>query len=146
MSRQGWYPASDLEELIRQHQARTPVSGASGRHESVKNADWLPAVDASETAEAFVIEIELTGVGRDSIDVAVREGALVIQGERPVPDGSGRRYHRMERPRGHFIRRFELPDNVEMSGIDAEYADGMLVLTLPKHRDQPPETTRIQIR
>lgn len=145
MSRAGWYPMKDLEHYFR-HQAARSAQEPRGERESVTSSDWAPAVDISETAEAYRIEVELTGVTRESVDLCLNDGALLIQGERPVPEETGRRFHRLERPHGHFQRRFELPDNVESSEVCAELTDGMLLLTLPKHRRQPARATKIEIR
>lgn len=145
MARVGWYPLKDLEEFFHQQAAR-PAQHSHGARESVTSADWTPPVDISETAEAYRLEVELTGISRDDVDLSLNEGVLLIQGERPVPDDSGRRYHRLERPHGHFLRRFELPDTVDAGEITAEFDAGMLVLTLPRHRKQPAKTTQIPIR
>lgn len=145
MSRAGWYPMKELENYFRHHATRPPRESDGGR-ESVTSADWAPAVDISETAETYRIDVELTGVDRESVELSLNDGALLIQGERPVPEEAGRRYHRLERPHGHFQRRFELPDNVEATEITAELSEGMLQLTLPKHRHQPARATKIEIR
>ena len=146
MNRHGWYPMKDLDEFLRQQRTHDESRPTAERRESVRPADWTPAVDISESADGYLIEIELTGVNREAIEVTLREGSLIIQGERPVPEEPGRRYHRLERPRGHFLRRFELPENVEAAEIDGEVVEGVLRLSLPRHRNAPAQAARISIR
>jgi len=41
-------------------------------------------------------------------------------------------YHRIERSYGAFARSFTLPDTVDAEGVRADYAHGVLTITLPK--------------
>ncbi|HEX3860153.1 MAG TPA: Hsp20/alpha crystallin family protein [Stellaceae bacterium] len=93
---------------------------------------WEAPVDVFETDDALTILIALPGVTLDSISVTLNAGALIVQGERPLP---GELQHacilRMEIPYGHFERRIELPPvPFEISG--RHLADGCLMLRLQK--------------
>ncbi|UVT15984.1 MAG: Hsp20/alpha crystallin family protein [Nitrospira sp.] len=66
--------------------------------------------------------------------MTVDNKVLFLQGERrEEPKGSGRRFHRLERAYGRFLRSFTLPDSVEVALVKAEFRDGMLYVHLPKH-------------
>lgn len=65
---------------------------------------------------------------------------LVISGERKRPaeeEKDSGKYLRMERRMGKFMRKFPLPDNVNLDSITAQYKDG--VLTVSVERMPPPE-------
>ena len=54
------------------------------------------------------------------------------------------RFHLIERHDGAFVRRFQLPPNVDASMITAEYANGLLELRVPKAA--LPQATVIQVK
>lgn len=99
---------------------------------------WRPAVNLYETADTFLICVDLAGMTREEIDLQVDKGNLVLRGRRssPMPPGNARALavHLMEIDHGTFCRTIEIPDNVEEKAIEAAYTDGMLWVTLPKVR------------
>ena len=112
-----------------------------------RSEPWAPPIDIYETAIAYVITVEVPGVGRDDVDLAVEESRLVIRGRRP--EGRGRdaeaeRYHLVERGYGTFTRSFEFAEKVDVHGVDADLADGVLTITLPKVPSPAPR--RIEVR
>ena len=109
-------------------------------------SDWEPAVDIAETADAYLINVELSEVARDDIQVAANDGVLIIQGQRTIEDQEGVKYHRVERGHGKFARSFNLPEDVEAGRIDAEYRDGMLYLRLPRHKEPPAKAVEIKVK
>jgi HSP20 family protein len=58
---------------------------------------------------------------------------LTVQGERKQEkEEKGKRFHRLERSYGTFMRTFDMPDGVDEEKLKAEFKDGMLVVHLPK--------------
>ena len=53
-----------------------------GVQDVIKTGDWSPRVDIAETAEAFVIKVEIPEVNKDDVKVSVDNGVLAISGER----------------------------------------------------------------
>ena len=45
-------------------------------------AAWAPALDVHEDKDSFSVRVELPGLKREDIEVALHDGALVISGER----------------------------------------------------------------
>ncbi|GJP44673.1 hypothetical protein CLOM_g4038 [Closterium sp. NIES-68] len=79
------------------------------------------AVDVKETPEAFKFIADLPGLKKEEVRVQVEgKNLLTISGERSreVKDET-EKYHRVERSTGKFLRRFRLPDNVEVDKIAA---------------------------
>ena len=96
-------------------------------------AGFTPSVDASETEKGFEIEIALPGVKREDISIDFQEGRLTISGERRFErKEEGRRYQMLETQYGTFARSFYLPDNVNPDKIQARFADGVLLVMVPK--------------
>ncbi|KAJ3686533.1 hypothetical protein LUZ61_015697 [Rhynchospora tenuis] len=84
--------------------------------------------------------IDMPGVHANEVKVQVEDNnLLVISGERkrPTEEEKDGKYLRMERRMGKFMRKFPLPDNVNLDSITAEYKDGVLTVTV--QRLPPPE-------
>jgi HSP20 family protein len=94
---------------------------------------WRPSASVVETEDSLRIECELPGVERSGIDVSVEGRHLVVQGERPRPEGSEAwTYHQIERPYGKFVRKFELPEGLDLDSVEARLEHGVLTVSLPK--------------
>ncbi len=109
------------------------AAGGLGEADPLAQALWSPAVDLSETAEAFHLAAELPGMTRESIVLEVLGRKLVLAGDRKsgVEGGS---FLRMERQTGPFRRVFDLPAAVDEEAIEALYERGVLRVKLPKQR------------
>jgi len=98
-------------------------------------AGWLPypAVDVTETDDAFEIIAELPGMDEKSVDVTLANGVLTIQGEKTSErEESKKEYYLSERSFGSFKRCFLLPEGVDTAKIEAIFKNGALNITLPK--------------
>jgi len=96
-------------------------------------APWVPRVDIFETADGFVVTLELPGVEREGIDVVVEGRCLSISGTRPEPAPSGCvRWHQMEIAQGRFERVLMLPYEVDPDHITATHKDGFLRIEIPR--------------
>ena len=93
---------------------------------------WTPAVDLYETADRFVLSIELPGLTRDQIKIELQHDVLSVRGERMVQHEQGAQFHRVERGHGPFMRSFPLPQPVDADHVQAEFRDGVLTVVIPK--------------
>jgi HSP20 family protein len=108
--------------------------------------EWSPTADIHETEEALTFAVELPGIAPDQVQVTVEENVLTIRGPRsPRHEGKiDARFHLIERHDGTFVRRFQLPPNVNASMITAEYENGLLELRIPKAA--LPQATVIEVK
>lgn len=143
-----WDPFRELEDVTQRLNrifGHSLVSKGQGS-EAMKPAEWAPAVDVSETDEAFVIKAEIPEVKKEDVKVTMQDGALTIQGERrQEKEEKGKRYHRIERSYGSFMRSFDLPNNVDEAKAKAEFKDGLLTLTLPKTEKAKPKAIEVKV-
>ncbi|MDB5103118.1 MAG: hypothetical protein JWP91_807 [Fibrobacteres bacterium] len=97
---------------------------------------FTPAVDIVEEKEDYVLRAELPGVAKENIKLEVKENRLTISGkkEAKVSESKGE-YRYVESSFGSFSRTFELPRNVSGEAIQAEYANGVLNLRIPKAKE-----------
>ena len=87
--------------------------------------------------------LDLPGIDRSQLEIELEKGRLRISGARSVERRESRPG---ERPSGRFVRRFEVPGNVDQSAISADYKDGVLTVRLPKRGSEPAGRVQIQIQ
>lgn len=111
-------------------------------------ADWFaPASEASANGESYVVRIELPGVEAEDVDVSVHDGTLTIKGEkRSSREEKGENYFFSERQFGSFSRSFRLPSDADEAAVAADMKDGVLVITVPKHKQTEPARKSVAIR
>lgn len=87
-------------------------------------------MDAWREGDVFHVEFDLPGVRPDSIDLDVERNVLTVRAERAPQEGTNELIA-AERPRGVFSRQIILGDNLDLDQVQANYADGVLALTIP---------------
>jgi HSP20 family protein len=122
-----------------------PTEDTSGRGPAGRN-EWIPAVNIRETEKELTFAVELPGMKPEDVEVTAVGGILTIHGERNEERGDGEEalYHLIERNYGSFTRRFQLPQGVEEEKIEADVAQGMLQVHIPK--TALPQPKRIQVK
>lgn len=151
MSMVRWDPFRELEDVndrLNRLFGRGTLAArpSEGGETAMTGIDWAPSVDVSETAEEFIVKAELPGVQKDDIKVSVESGVLTLRGERKQEkEEKGKKYHRIERQYGSFMRTFTLPDNVDESKIQAEAKDGILNVRLPKSEKAKPKAVNVKV-
>jgi HSP20 family protein len=92
------------------------------------NRPAVMPMDAWREGDRFVLEFDLPGVAKDSIDLDVERNVLTVKAERVARNGDWEPLA-TERPTGHFSRQLVLGDNLDK--IEAGYADGVLRIVVP---------------
>lgn len=120
--------ASDMNSLVDSLFSAAGGSGAS-------STSFAPRMDIHELSDRFVIAIDVPGVKPDQINIDVKDDDLVIQGSRrSAIESKDEGFYRIERWAGEFSRTIKLPRTVDRENIEADYNDGVLVLTLAKSK------------
>lgn len=95
------------------------------------NSVGLP-MDLYRSGEAFTAQIDMPGVDPASIDVDVEDRTLTVRAERAASvSDADTKWLTRERPTGTFARQLTLGSRVAVDRISADYADGVLTLTIP---------------
>lgn len=146
-------PIRELEEVSeRFHRVfgRLPLPrrGDGGNAGEVMTvADWVPTVDIAEDEKEYLIKAEIPEVDKKDVKVTVQEGVLTVQGERKKEtEEKGKRFHRIERAYGTFVRSFTLPEDAAEDKIQAEFKDGMLLVHLPKTEKPKPKAVEVKVQ
>jgi HSP20 family protein len=107
---------------------------------------WNPAVDILETENELIFKVDAAGVSLKDIDIQLENGTLTLKGERKFEkDDKVKGYHRIERSYGAFARSFTLPDTVNPEGVHADFAQGVLTVTLPKQERAKPRAIKVNV-
>ena len=131
----------DIERAMRGDQVAPPGTG----EDNAADGNWTPAVDVFERPESYVIRADLPGVALSDVELTLEHGVLDIKGRRAREDDEAHQgYRRVERPKGAFFRRFNLPDRVDETGVSATLQNGVLEVMVPKRGEGKPR--RIEVR
>jgi HSP20 family protein len=106
------------------------------------NRPAVMPMDAWREGDRFVIEFDLPGVSRESIDLDVERNVLTVRAER-VPRNGDWEMLAAERPRGVFSRQLVLGDNLDLDRIEASYDAGVLRLIVPVAEKAKPRKIEI---
>jgi HSP20 family protein len=104
-----------------------------------------PAVmpmDAWREGDTFVLEFDLPGVRRESVDIDVERNVLTVRAERPARNGDWEMLA-TERPSGLFSRQLVLGDNLDLEQVTANYDAGVLRLSIPVAEKAKPRKIEI---
>jgi HSP20 family molecular chaperone IbpA len=93
---------------------------------------YSPAVDIFENERSITLLADMPGVKASDLEIDLRENVLTLTG-RVTPPGSSKESTVLREYRsGTFVRQFTLSETIDQPMIDAQLADGVLRLELPK--------------
>ncbi len=109
-----------------------------------------PAVNIEETEDAFLVYLAAPGKVKEDFEITLDKEVLTIASEEK-PEESGediqRTFTRKEFSYDGFKRTFTIPESIHTADISANYASGILTVSLPKReeaKEQPKRLITIQ--
>ena len=142
-----WNPFRELEDIQNRLSSlfgRTSLRGLG--EETMTVSEWAPLVDLVEDDKEYLIKAELPEVKKEDVKVTVENGVLTISGERKFEkEEENKKYHRIERAYGSFMRSFTLPQDAAGDKINAEFKDGVLKVHLPKSAEAKPKSIDVKV-
>lgn len=109
---------------------------------------WSPALDVWDDKDSFVAKVELPGMKKEDINIALHDGVLTVSGERKHEHEVGSKEagsFRSERYFGKFQRSVTLPARVDAANVKASYKDGVLTIELPKAEEAKPRQIEVSV-
>jgi len=105
----------------------------------------LPYANILEQGNNIVLELDMPGADKDTLDVNLQGNTLVVRG-RNKREELPKEYQPLyiERRQVTYERHFELNTEIDRDGVKADFADGVLRISLPKARSAQPR--KIEIR
>ncbi len=107
------------------------------------NRPVVMPMDAWREGDRFVIEFDLPGVARESIDLDVERNVLTVRAERTGRNGDWEMLA-SERAKGSFSRQLVLGDNLDLERIEASYDQGVLRLLVPVAERAKPRKIQVE--
>ena len=136
-----WDPFRELETI------QSRLNRLMGEtNEPVAFADWTPAVDIQEADTEYVVKADLPEVKKEDVKVNFHNGVLTLEGERNLEkEEKGKTFHKVERAYGRFVRRFAMPNEVDVNKVTAAFKDGVLTVHVPKTVAATPKQVDVKV-
>ncbi len=107
----------------------------------------VPAVNISESAENYHIELAAPGLKKQDFKISVEDNVLNISVEHQAENNNqDRKYNKREYSYTSFVRSFTLPELADHNRIDAAYEDGVLKIDLAKKEEAKTVSRQIEIK
>lgn len=104
---------------------------------------YVPYADIFETETALTVVMEMPGVEKKNLDVALENDVLRVDGRIDFAKYEGMEPVYTEYNVGHYTRSFSLSNKINQADISAQLDDGVLTLTLPKAKEAQPRRISI---
>ena len=102
-------------------------------------------MNITQDNDNFYVRAEVPGIKPNELSISAVRNRLSLAGKREIQREHERvSYHRKERPEGAFNRTVTLPTDINADKVDAQYADGILTLTLPKAEETKPRQIKVR--
>ncbi len=109
-----------------------------------KKSGFRPALDVLQDDEQITLLMDLPGMDKDDVSIALKNQVLTISGTRKSDYPDGKEFLKQERKSGAFSRSFAVPAGVNSSDIKAAFRQGVLQITVPlKGEAEQPDTISI---
>jgi HSP20 family protein len=122
----------EKQELATKEEKTTP-----GRY-------FVPVADIFETDAALTVILEMPGVQKAHVNIALENDVLRVDGEIDLSNYKGMEPVYTEYNIGHYTRGFTLSNKIDQAKISAQLDSGVLTLTLPKSKDVLPRRINLE--
>lgn len=96
----------------------------------------IPAVNITDEKDAYKVSLAAPGLKKEDFNIDIDGNLLTISSEKEEnKEEQKERHTRREYNYSSFSRSFTLPEDVKQDSIDARYADGVLLVYLPKKEE-----------
>jgi len=137
--------AHGTERFFDEAVARLFGDTGAGCAPTAATAPVSPALDVRETDTHYTVTLDLPGVQREDVKVAIDGRGVRVEAPAPAEPvlAEGERLVWRERRAAGFARRFALPQELDQTRSSARLDAGVLTLTLGKKA--PPAASTLQV-
>ena len=124
-----------IEPLGRADRSAQNISGTAGKRS-------MP-MDAYRDGDQLIVQLDLPGMERDSIELDVENNVLTVKAHRPRQQIEDSQWLVSERLHGTFSCQLHLGNQLDLDKIRASYDQGVLTITVPVAQES--KVRRIEI-
>ena len=107
----------------------------------------VPAVNIAETENEFHIELAVPGLKKEDFKINIDKNVLSVAAEKKAENiEEGKKFSKREYSYNSFVRSFTLPESADQSKIEADYADGILKLSVAKREEAKFQSREIAVK
>ncbi len=107
----------------------------------------VPAVNTSESAESYHVEMAAPGLKKDDFKITVDRNLLTISCQANEENAvNDKRYTKREYSFTSFVRSFNLPELADLNKIEAAYENGILKLDIGKREEAKSMSRQIELK
>src|SRR6478736_7577160 len=132
-------PMAEKQELT----VREKKELVAKEEKTVPGRYYVPYADIYETDESLSVVMEMPGVEKNKLTVALENAVLRVDGQIDFSKYEGMEPVYTEYNVGHYTRSFTLSNKIDQEKISAQLEDGVLTLTLPKAKEAQPRRISI---
>ncbi|HEU0295926.1 MAG TPA: Hsp20/alpha crystallin family protein [Anaerolineales bacterium] len=107
-------------------------------------------INVREEDEAYILSALVPGLKSEDLNIQVLDDVVRIEGEykrsSPVDKADENEYLLRELPNGPFTRTLRLPAAIQAESVEANIADGVLTLRLPKAESARPKKIQVKVK
>ena len=93
-------------------------------------------------SNSYVVEVKLSGLGKEDIDISTNKNMLIIKGMRNREKTSD---NQSARSSASFSHSMSIPRDGDKDNISADFKDGVLTVSIPKLVKPKPQVKKISI-
>jgi HSP20 family protein len=145
-----WTRWSDLDQMFRTMDLfQNRLNGLRPEYARLRTipawdiAQGAPKTNLYDAGGYLEMKVEVPGIAKDDLNVKVQGNYLEISGSRKSDAPKGYAAHRVERAAKTFTRSLTLPADVDTGKVEAQMANGLLTLRLPKLEAAKPKQITI---
>ena len=108
-----------------------------------------PKVDVKETKTDYLMDMDLPGLTDKDVEISLKDNLLTItsakksKAEKKEETKEEGEWLIRERSSMEFVRRFTLPNDIDADAVNANFANGVLTITIPRKVESAPRTIAI---
>jgi HSP20 family protein len=104
----------------------------------------FPLINGWVNDEGLFVTAEIPGVEPEDIEISIIDESLIISGSRDDEElAENSQYIRRERPSGKFSRTIELPFQIDVDAVQAQFQNGLLRIELPRIPEEKPRKIKV---
>jgi HSP20 family protein len=136
-----WDPFKEFEAS---HQKMLEMMKNMKQNFQESSSFYNPQLSLEQLDKSYLVEVDLPGLEKDSINVEIENNLLTISGQRASnkESNTSNGFYQSERSFGAFKRSISLPKDALDENINADYKEGVLKITIPRKPENQVESKK----